>query len=162
LSFLSGISSLRRLRFQSAHETWESYKAGFARMGGVVETVVEGDRKRSPSCQACISPQGEVEILSTHEQVLGGPDGQDFLGCAFPADDLYSLALIDATQRVGAALARRGAAGRFAVDFMVVEQKAAPGRSRPSRSTSAPAAPRTPPIHSNDSAAACSTRVTTP
>jgi hypothetical protein len=83
---------------------------------------VEGDTKRSPSCQACITPQGEVEVLSTHEQILGGPNGQEFLGCAFPADGPYSQALIEATHKVGLALARHGAMGRFAVDFMAVAQ----------------------------------------
>jgi len=53
--------------------------------GGVVEELVTGPVFRSPSVQVHIDPFGEVSVLSTHEQVLGGDGGQVFLGCQFPA-----------------------------------------------------------------------------
>jgi hypothetical protein len=117
------LGALRRMRFQATRETWESFKDQITKLGAIVELFVPGDNKRSPSCQGYISPQGEVEVLSTHEQVLGGPDGQVFLGCAFPADPAYGVALIEATRKVGEALARRGAIGRFAVDYLAVMQQ---------------------------------------
>jgi hypothetical protein len=36
--------------------------------------------------QLRITPDGRVELLSTHDQLLGGPSGQSYLGCMFPAD----------------------------------------------------------------------------
>jgi hypothetical protein len=68
--------------------------------------------------QGYIGPRGHVSILSTHEQVLGGPDGQVFLGCSFPAKGGYRVALQEHARKVGRELARHGAIGRFAVDFM--------------------------------------------
>ena len=57
-----------------------------AYQGGIVEERIEGEDLRSPSAQLRISPSGQVEILSTHDQVLGGPHGQTYFGCRFPAD----------------------------------------------------------------------------
>ena len=37
-----------------------------------------------------MTPLGEVELLSTHDQLLGGPSGQSYLGCRFPADFAYA------------------------------------------------------------------------
>ncbi|QYO65130.1 hypothetical protein JVX88_37475 [Leptolyngbya sp. 7M] len=73
---------------------------------------------RSPA----LTPTGEVEILSTHDQILGGPDGQVFLGCQFPADDAYRLHLQEYGMRVGARLAAKGALERFGLDFIAVRQ----------------------------------------
>ncbi|HEY9660419.1 MAG TPA: peptide ligase PGM1-related protein, partial [Allocoleopsis sp.] len=62
----------------------------------------------------------EVEILSTHDQILGGPDHQVFLGCTFPADPTYRLKLQEYGMRVGKALAEKGALERFGLDFIAV------------------------------------------
>jgi len=82
---------------------------------------LEGE-KRSPSVQGRITPLGEVEILSTHDQILGGPNGQIYLGCRFPADEAYRLTLQELGMRIGRNLAEKGAIERFAVDFVVVHQ----------------------------------------
>ena len=37
-----------------------------------------------------MSPAGQVDIMSTHDQVLGGPHGQTYFGCHFPADQEYA------------------------------------------------------------------------
>jgi hypothetical protein len=66
-----------------------------------------------------ISPQGEATIISTHDQILGGPSGQVYIGCTFPADDEYRLLVQETGVRVGEALARHGVVSRFAVDFLV-------------------------------------------
>ncbi len=50
---------------------------------------------RSPSVQLRVTPLGEVELLSTHDQLLGGPSGQSYLGCRFPADFAYARAISD-------------------------------------------------------------------
>lgn len=110
----------RRLRFEAATETFEHYAASFATMGGVVEAFVEGEWKASPSVQCRIDPTGRASVISTHDQVLGGPSGQVFLGCTFPAAAAYRQALHDAGQRVADRLSAEGVLGRFGVDFVSV------------------------------------------
>jgi hypothetical protein len=87
--------------------------------GALVEAWLEGGEElRSPSVQATILPGGAVEVLSTHEQILGGPSGQTYLGCRFPAEDPYRLELVRHGQAIGEALAGEGALERFSVDFL--------------------------------------------
>jgi hypothetical protein len=52
--------------------------------------------------------------------VLGGPSGQSYLGCSFPADFEYAREISADAQRIGERLAREGVLGRFAIDFVVV------------------------------------------
>jgi hypothetical protein len=112
----------RRTRFEANGETWERYVHKFGEMGGIVECWVEGEEVRSPSVQCRINAVGEASIVSTHDQVLGGPSGQIFLGSTFPADAAYSRDIKDAGQRVGKVLQERGALGRFAIDFISVRR----------------------------------------
>jgi hypothetical protein len=91
--------------------------------GGIVEEMVEGERFTSPSVQVDILPDGEVEVLATHEQELGGADGQVYVGCRFPADPAYAPELAAHGHKVGQALAKSGALGRFALDFAAVENR---------------------------------------
>ena len=88
--------------------------------GGVVETRITGTEIRSPSVQMRIAPGGDVELLSTHDQVLGGPTGQAFFGSRFPADPAYAPEIAAHAEKVAARLAREGVIGRFAIDFVVV------------------------------------------
>lgn len=111
-----------RLRFEASSETWPWYRIKFANMGGIVEAFIEGDEKRSPSAQCRINPLGKAVAISTHDQVLGGPSGQVFLGCTFPADDAYRQAIHDAGMRVADVLRQRGVLGRFGIDFVSVAQ----------------------------------------
>jgi len=94
------------------------YRRDLAEGGGVVEERIVGQRFASPSAQVDIRPGGEVVVLATHEQVLGGPGGQVYLGCRFPADPAYAPLLARHAAAVGAQLAARGALGRFSVDFV--------------------------------------------
>jgi hypothetical protein len=94
----------------------------FKEMGGIVEVFLEGEVKMSPSVQCVISPAGEVEIVSTHDQLLGGDDGQVFIGAIFPADKQYSVTLAKEGRKIAETLAGRGAMGRFAIDFISVLQ----------------------------------------
>ena len=112
--------ALPGLRFEAAGLDWEGYAAQFDRMGGIVEGWLDGEGKRSPSAQLRISPLGEVIPVSTHDQVLGGPSGQVFLGATFPADAAYRLRVQEMGVRVGEQLASRGVIGRFAVDFIAI------------------------------------------
>lgn len=91
-----------------------------ARDGGIVEERIRGDELRSPSVQLRVTPLGKVELLSTHDQLLGGPTGQTYLGCRFPADPAYASAITREAARVGERIARDGVIGRFALDFVVV------------------------------------------
>jgi hypothetical protein len=110
-----------RLVFEDSSQDWERYRAKFREMGGVVEAWIDGANKRSPSAQCRIDPLGEVELVSTHDQVLGGPSGQVFLGCTFPADEAYRLEIQEAGRRVGEVLRDRHALGRYGVDFVSVQ-----------------------------------------
>jgi hypothetical protein len=99
-------------------ETPEHYFAKFRRMGGVVEEFIEASEKTSPSAQFRTSPRGEVLATSTHDQILGGPSGQIYLGCSFPAREDYRLVITDMTRRVGQVLASKGVVSRYGVDFL--------------------------------------------
>ncbi len=111
-----------KLRFQAKEETWENFSGRITELGAIVEAFVEGEIKRSPSVQGRITPLGEVEIISTHDQILGGPDGQIYLGCRFPADEIYRLQLQQIGLKIGRRLAEKGALERYGVDFIAVKQ----------------------------------------
>lgn len=85
--------------------------------GGVVEELITGARFASPSVQVDISPFGDVTVVATHEQVLGGQTGQVYTGCRFPADPAYASDLAIHGTAIGKQLARLGAMGRFSADF---------------------------------------------
>jgi hypothetical protein len=114
---------LSQMSFQAKEETWTSFSSRIPELGAIVEAFIEGEVKRSPSVQGYITPQGEVVILSTHDQILGGADGQIYLGCYFPADSAYRLQLQQLGIKVGQALAARGAIERYGVDFIAVPDR---------------------------------------
>jgi hypothetical protein len=96
----------------------DAFLEALAHKGGIVEEHLDAVEVRSPSVQLRASPLGEVEVLSTHDQILGGADGQTYEGCRFPADDAYAAELIRLGRSVGEHLASAGAIGRFAIDFL--------------------------------------------
>jgi hypothetical protein len=100
----------------------DDYLAALALGGGIVEEQIEGDSFRSPSVQVQISPAGQVEIVSTHDQVLGGPHGHTYFGCRFPADQDYAEQIAVSGLKVGRRLAREGVIGRAAIDFVAVRE----------------------------------------
>lgn len=108
------------LRCESAAMHWDLYCEKLAEMGGIVEAWVEGENKESPSGQGRVDPLGRFEMVSTHDQILGGPSGQVFKGCTFPARPDYRLEIQEMTRRVGHVLAERGAIGRFGIDVVSV------------------------------------------
>ena len=90
-----------------------------AAQGGVVEERITARELRSPSVQLWITPTRAVEVLSTHEQILGGRNGQQFAGCRFPADPAYAPAVSVLARRLAEQLADTGVIGPLAVDFLV-------------------------------------------
>jgi hypothetical protein len=101
----------------------EHYLALFDEQGGIVEELIEGEDFRSPSVQLRMSPAGQVDIMSTHDQVLGGANGQTYFGCHFPADPGYASQIAGEALKVGRRLAREGVIGRAAVDFAAVQRE---------------------------------------
>jgi len=112
------------MELEDTEASVEDYLAALADQGGIVEQLIEGDDLRSPSAQLRISPSGQVDILSTHDQVLGGPNGQTYFGCRFPADPEYARQIAAEALTVGRRLAREGVIGRCAVDFVSVRTEA--------------------------------------
>jgi hypothetical protein len=107
-----------RIRFVAPGERWTTYRDELARMGGIVEAFLVGAEVRSPSVQCRIDPSGATQIISTHDQVLGGASGQVYLGCKFPAEASCCPGLHAAARRVTDVLASDGVVGRFGIDFV--------------------------------------------
>ena len=107
-----------RLHCEAKLEHYEHYAEKFRSLRGIVEAWVEGSDKCSPSVQLRVNPARELELISTHDQVLGGRTGQIFLGCTFPASESYRNTLHQAGWRVGEVLRDRGVLGRIGVDFV--------------------------------------------
>jgi hypothetical protein len=114
------LARLRAMQFETDMLSYEAYIQAAAHQGAVVEEMLDGEVKLSPSVQMRVSPLGELQVLSTHDQMLGGPSGQSYLGAIFPADPAYSRLITTEAIKVGRRLAREGVVGRFAVDFLVV------------------------------------------
>jgi hypothetical protein len=108
--------------FCAEEESWPSFAAKIAEGGAVVEELLAAPGMVSPSVQLRILPGGEPLVLSTHSQVLGGPNRQVYLGCRFPADAAYRTEIRTAAERVARVLAARGVIGYFGVDFFVVPE----------------------------------------
>lgn len=113
-----------QLKLESDGQTVAEYLAALEAQGGVVEERLQGSEFRSPSVQLRITPLGELEVLSTHDQLLGGPSGMSFLGSVFPADPAYATAITVEAVKIGERLAREGVIGRFALDFVAVRDVA--------------------------------------
>jgi hypothetical protein len=103
--------------------TVDAYLAAFEKHGGIVEERITGVALTSPSVQMRALPDGTVELLSTHDQILGGASGQKYLGCVFPADPGYAASIAEPAMVIGRHLAGLGVLGRFAVDFVVVQDE---------------------------------------
>ena len=91
--------------------------------GGIVEERITGAEVRSPSVQLNITPGGDVQVVSTHDQLLGGPNGQSYVGCRFPAEPQYAHQITELARRVGGELAHAGVMGNCAIDFVVARNR---------------------------------------
>ena len=106
------------LELAVASESHEAYFRKFERMGGVVEAFIDAPHKLSPSAQLRTTPHGEVVATSTHDQILGGPSGQVYQGCSFPAHEDYRMAIQHRSILIGQVLAKQEVVSRFGVDFL--------------------------------------------
>jgi len=113
---------LPRMSFEARGMTWDVYSDKLHHMGGVVEEFISGENKQSPSAQIRVDPAGRIDPISTHDQLLGGGNGQIFLGCRFPASDQYRLDIQASAMKTARILAEKGVLGRFGVDFISVKQ----------------------------------------
>lgn len=103
----------------AAEETYETFVRKLGEMGGVVEEYLDAAAEvRSPSAQMRINPDGDVRLVSTHDQVLGGPTAQTYVGCRFPAAGTYRALIQDDAMKIGRVLRDRGVISRFGVDFV--------------------------------------------
>lgn len=110
------------LRLVAPDLSYDIFLQKFERMGGIVEEFLEGEEKESPSVQCRVTPTGNVEIISTHDQELGGESGQVYIGADFPASADYAVELGVMGRKVAEALKKKGVLGRFAVDFISVKE----------------------------------------
>jgi hypothetical protein len=122
--------ALRRLLphmvFEQRSLAYATFLERLAEQRGIVEERIVADEIRSPSVQLRVTPLGALELLSTHDQLLGGVSGQSYLGCRFPADPGYAALISREAAKVGRRLARQGVLGRFALDFVVARTGGGP------------------------------------
>lgn len=102
---------------------WNSYWHRFQTGGGALEAFVEGD---PCSVQVRVGGAGEVDILATHDELVGERGGQTYVASRMPAHPRVARALAQAGVKVGERLAGLGVVGRFDVDFL-----ASPGGDGP-------------------------------
>ena len=114
---------VRAMKFELPDTEYDDYVDKLANRGGVVEERISGREFRSPSAQLRVTPIGMLEPLSTHDQLLGGPSGQMYLGCRFPANPEYAPAIMHEAMKVGRRLMHEGVLGRFAIDFVTVRNE---------------------------------------
>jgi hypothetical protein len=106
--------------FCAAEETWPSFAAKLEEEGGIVEELKRTDGLVSPSVQLRIAATGSVEVVSSHDQVLGGLDHQVYLGCQFPARAEYRRTIHELAKQIGRELAAEGVVGVFGIDFIAI------------------------------------------
>jgi hypothetical protein len=114
---------VQSMQLEAPMVPFEAYVRKFETDGGIVEERIHGDGLLSPSVQLRARPDGSIELLSTHDQLLGGLSGQSYLGCSFPADPAYSRLITAPALRIGERLAKEGTLGRFAIDFVVTRDE---------------------------------------
>lgn len=112
----------RRLLMVAKDITYPTFLQKLRAEGGIAEAFIEGACKQSPSVQCRINPLGKIDVISTHDQLLGGESGQVYLGATFPANREYAPALAEMGRRIAEELKYYGVLGRFAVDFLSVKE----------------------------------------
>ncbi|MFJ2031477.1 peptide ligase PGM1-related protein [Streptosporangium sp. NPDC087985] len=110
--------------FSAAQETWTTFAEKIAERGAVIEEFVDDLHLRSPSALARITPGGAYDVVATHEQILGGPNGDVYQGCSFPAHPEYRAQVGACAEQIARVLAGRGVVGLFGMDFFAVKTDA--------------------------------------
>lgn len=111
-----------KLNIVAINLTYAVFMEKFEQMGGVVEVFVEGLPKHSPSVQCRINPLGKIDIISTHDQLLGGEGNQVFLGATFPANSEYANEIGEIGRVISLELKKQGVLGRFSIDFISIKE----------------------------------------
>lgn len=111
-----------RLKMVSGDISYDMFMSKFMQMGGIVESFIDGELKESPSVQCRITPTGISEVLSTHDQVLGGESGQIYIGAQFPASADYAVEIGRMGKKISDKMLEKGVLGRFAIDFISVKE----------------------------------------
>ncbi len=112
------------LRFVAEDLHYDVFAQKMRQMGGIVEAFIDGNPKASPSVQCRITPLRQVEVVSTHDQILGGRHEQVYIGATFPAHRAYADEIGHLGYRVAEVLAAKGVMGRFSIDFISVKEPA--------------------------------------
>jgi hypothetical protein len=115
-------TQLHNMHIIASDLNYRAFMKKFTRMQGIVEAFIDGDIKASPSVQCRVNPSGEIDIISTHDQLLGGESGQVFLGANFPASPEYAVEVALLGKKVTEELKKAGVLGRFSVDFLSVKE----------------------------------------
>lgn len=110
--------------FSAADENWTTFAEKIAERGAVIEEFIEDRPLYSPSALARITPGGAYDVVATHEQLLGGPNGDLYQGCAVPARPEYRAQVGECAERIARVLAGRGVVGLFGMDFFAVKTDA--------------------------------------
>lgn len=110
------------LEIIASNLSYEQFISKFSSMCGIVEAFIEGEKISSPSVQCRINPLGKIDIISTHDQLMGGPNGQVFLGGSFPADKEYSIEVAALGRKISEVMRSKGVLGRFGVDFLSAKE----------------------------------------
>lgn len=108
------------MKVVAAGMSFDTFMQKFQGMGGIVEEFIEGQIKTSPSVQCRINPLGVSDIISTHDQVMGGECGQVFQGATFPASSEYSRDIASLGLVICRELQSLGVLGRFSIDFLSI------------------------------------------
>ena len=110
------------LKAVALNVSYEDYIQKFKTLGGIAEEFVNGEYKQSPSVQCRINPVGDADVISTHDQYLGGESGQVFLGASFPASNEYHADIAGMGMMIAQELQAEGVLGRFSIDFISVKE----------------------------------------
>ena len=112
-----------QLKIVAAKLSSDLFFKKFEQMEGIVEEFLDAEVVTSPSVQCLIDPLGNISVLSTHDQMLGGENNQIFLGATFPADKVYAKEIGSLGYIISEGLKEKGVLGRFAVDFMTTNDE---------------------------------------
>lgn len=113
----------RCLQLVASGLSYDGFMKKMGDRGGVVEAFLDGNVKFSPSVQCRINPLGKIDVISTHDQRLGGENGQIYLGASFPAKKEYARPVAEMGRKVAEALRFYGVLGRFGVDFISLKKR---------------------------------------
>ncbi len=114
----------QHLKLVADDMTYDDFSEKMEKMGGIVEVFVEGEIKTSPSVQCRVTPLRQIEVASTHDQMLGGESQQVYIGATFPANRAYAGEIGAMGQQVAEVLCKEGVIGRFGIDFISVKEPA--------------------------------------